>query len=198
MRSLILPFILACLLGLAGCEKPPVAPAQTGEEQPPLTFTGFTARGTHGATLDWEANADTAQVYSKRQLARVQSVRIRYFQKGKLVSVAKADTADLGTETHDILASGEVELRAQNGVTLYCDRLKWDHKRQRVSSDGAVRVVRKGSVLTGRGFSADRDLEDVVVREDVRIEASSITDAREQAKDLQDRKPVPPSEEDQP
>jgi hypothetical protein len=52
-----------------------------------------------------------------------------------------------------------------------------------VSTESWVKVTRRGSVLTGRGMTADRDLEDVVVKEDVQISASSITDVRDQARD---------------
>ena len=76
-------------------------------------------------------------------------------------------------------------LKAQNGVVLNTDRLQWDNQRQRVSTDSWVKVVRKGSTLTGRGLTADRNLEDVTVREDVTIEADSITDVRDQAKDVE-------------
>jgi LPS export ABC transporter protein LptC len=174
---------LALALLLSGCEKAPSIQPAGGEEQPSLTFMGFSARGTRLGVLEWEAQAATAQVYSQKRVAHAQQVTIRYFQKGLQVSVAKADSAEIGTESHDILAIGSVVLKARNGVVLETERLRWDNQRQRVSTDSRVKVTRQGSVLTGRGLSADRDLEDVVVREDVAISAASITDVREQAKD---------------
>jgi LPS export ABC transporter protein LptC len=174
---------LALALLIAGCEKAPSIQSAGGEEQPSLTFMGFSARGTRLGVLEWEAQAATAQVYSQKRVAHAQQVTIRYFQKGRQVSVAKADSAEIGTESHDILAIGSVVLKARNGVVLETDRLRWDNQRQRVSTDARVKVTRQGSVLTGRGLSADRDLEDVVVRQDVAISAASITDVREQAKD---------------
>jgi LPS export ABC transporter protein LptC len=174
---------LALALLLAGCEKAPNTPAPGGEEQPNLTFAGFNARGTRLGVVEWEAQAATAQVYNQKKLARAQQVTIRYFQQGRQVSVAEADTAEIGTESHDILALGSVVLRASNGTVLETDRLRWENQRQRVSTESWVKVTRRGSVLTGRGMTADRDLEDVVVKEDVQISASSITDVRDQARD---------------
>ncbi len=180
-RCLALAAALALLL--CGCEKAPDVPVPGGEEQPSLIFTGFSARGTRLGVLEWEARAATAQVYSQKRLAHAQQVTIRYFQQGRQVSVAQADAAEIGTESHDILALGAVVLKARNGVVLETDRLRWDNQRQRVSTESWVRVTRQGSVLTGRGLTADRNLEDVVVREDVKISASSITDVRDQARD---------------
>jgi LPS export ABC transporter protein LptC len=186
LKSMTILLGLALLLALAGCEKAPRVAANKGEEQPSLTFEGFSARGTRLGQLEWEAQAATAQVYSQKKLARAQVVTIHYIQKGRQVSVAKADEAEIGTESHDILAWGNVELKASNGVLLYTDRLHWDNQRQRISTESAVKVVRKGSILTGRGLQADRNLEDVTVREDVKISSVSVGDLREQAQDIKE------------
>lgn len=175
---------LFLLLALWGCEKAPRAPGSEEGEKASISFDGFKARGTRLGKLIWEAEARTAQVYAQRKAARAQEVRIRYLQDGRLASLATAREAELGTESHDIQAWGDVVVRSQNGVVLYAQRLNWDNRRQRLSSDGPVKVVRKDSVLTGRGLVADRDLQDVTVREDVSISAPSVNSLREQAEEL--------------
>jgi hypothetical protein len=51
-----------------------------------------------------------------------------------------------------------------------------------------VRLTRGGTVLTGLGFSADKDMHDVRVLDDVQAEASSVQRLREDAKSW---KPAP-------
>jgi LPS export ABC transporter protein LptC len=156
-----------------------VARGQGGEEKPSLIFTGFTARGTRLGALDWEARARTAQVYQSTKLATAQQVSIRYFQKGRLISTADADEAEINTETNDILAKGSVRLSARNGVVLYTDHLRWDHRRQRLATDAQVRVIRGASELTGRGLEADRELANVEVKDNVRIISRNLKEVQE-------------------
>ena len=52
---------LALALLFCGCEKAPSIQPAGGEEQPSLTFTGFSARGTRLGVLEWEAQAATAR-----------------------------------------------------------------------------------------------------------------------------------------
>ncbi len=179
--------LAACLLlaVLPACEKLPSLPASSGPEKPSLVFDGFTAEGTRLGVKLWEAKAATAQVYNDKKMAKVQDVSIRYFQDGRVVSRARADDADINTQTNDILASGHVVLQARNGAVLYTSRLRWDQKRQRVSTDEYVKVVKGDSILTGKGLVADRQLENVVVKEDVRIFARNLGAVKKLGVDLQ-------------
>lgn len=175
MKKILMAIALAFV---AGCEQAPQPRGKTGEEKPGLIFTGFTARGTRLGVLDWEASARTAQVYQARKLAEAQQVSIRYFQKAKLISQADADEAEINTQSNDILAMGNVRLSARNGVVLYTDRLSWDHRRQRLTTDSEVRVIRGTSELTGKGLVADRELTNVEIKENVRITSRSLKEAR--------------------
>jgi LPS export ABC transporter protein LptC len=191
MRHVRIIMLALGLLGLMpGCEKAPASRAPSAEEQASLVFSGFTAQGTKDGVKEWEAEAVTAQVFNQKKMARAQNMKIRYFQKGQLASVAQAREAEIGTESNDLLAWGNVVLRANNGVVLYADRLRWENKRGRLSSDGPVKVVRQGSVLTGRGLVADRNLEDVVVREDVQITTAPVSEVRKQQWQLDQMKPT--------
>lgn len=182
----LLAFSLAlALLGLAGCEKLPSLPLPGALEKPSLVFDGFTATGTRLGEKLWEARAATAQVFNDKKLARVQNVSIRYFKNGKVVSRARADEADLNTQTEDIAAQGNVVLQAQNGAVLYTSRLRWDQKHQRVSTEDWVKVVKEDSILTGKGLIADRDLEDVVVKENVQIFARNLGAVKQLGTELQ-------------
>lgn len=170
---------LACVL--AGCRRVPGGDAAPGAEQPGLLFQGFGARASHRGDLVWEARAARARVYDRDQRAVAEDVTLTYYSNGKPVSTARARSARMDLRRYDVDAEGDVQLRGNNGVILSTSRLKWDNRLQRASSSARVRVVRGGAVLTGRGFTADRELRDVRILEDVQAEAVSVEQLRREA-----------------
>jgi LPS export ABC transporter protein LptC len=170
---------LLALLSLLGCDQPlqsPAAPPRN--DTPSLIFEGFKARGSFKGIKQWEAVATRARVYNSTQSASAEEVAITYFQAGKPVSHARADHADIDLKNYDIVADGNVLVRAQNGVLLSTDKLSWDNATQEVHTHSAVKVWRGHSVLTGRGLIADRRLEKVEVQEDVKVEAANVQELR--------------------
>jgi LPS export ABC transporter protein LptC len=172
---------LAVLSFLAACRKVPVEAGNGQADQPGFLFQGFAARASHEGALVWEAHAVRARVFDKDQRALGEDVTLLYFQHGKQVSTAKAKTAKMDLKRYDVEAEGDVEVHGMNGVILQTQRLKWDNKAQRASSSARVRVIRGGAVLTGKGFTADRDLHDVRILEDVQAEAVSVQQLRKEA-----------------
>lgn len=170
--------LLAC--GVA-CRKVPNGLTGGGPEKPSFLFQGFAARASHEGALVWEARALRARVFDKDQRAFGEEVTIIYYQHGRPVSTAKAKTAKMDLKRYDVEAEGDVEVHGNNGVVLTTQRLRWDNKAQRASSSARVRVVRGGAVLTGKGFTADRDLHDVQILEDVQAEAASVEQLRKEA-----------------
>jgi LPS export ABC transporter protein LptC len=180
--------VAAFLLAAAGCEKPPEVPQGNQAEKPSLAFEGFRAEGTRLGVKEWESTARTAQVFQTSKLARAQQVFVRYFQKGQEVSQVQSDSAEINLDDHDILAMGHVILRSSKGAVLYTDRLRWQNQSQVISTDAWVKVIKGDNVLTGRGLTADRELEHVEVKEQVQVRAKSLEEARETAKELSKEK----------
>ena len=178
-------FLLLCLACLPACEKMPVASAKAGgEEEANLSFRGFKVRASHEGLLVWEAEAVSAKVFQEAHKADAQHVNMTYFQNGKAVSWAEADRADIDLKTYGVKARGDVKVRGRNGVVLTTTQLDWDNAAQIATSAAKVRVQRKGAVLTGWGFRADKALQDVRILRDVQAEAASVQDLRENSKGL--------------
>lgn len=174
-------FCLALLAFGGACRKAPPSLPSGGAEKPSFLFQGFAARASHEGALVWEAHAARARVFDKDQRAFGEDVTIVYYQHGREVSTAKARSAKMDLKRYDVDAEGDVEVHAKNGIILTTQRLRWDNKAQRASSSARVRVVRGGTVLTGKGFTADRDLHDVQILEDVQAEAVSVQQLRKEA-----------------
>jgi LPS export ABC transporter protein LptC len=173
--------LMAALAWAPGCRKVPVETANANGEKPSFLFQGFAARASHDGALVWEAHAVRARVFDKEQRALGEDVTLLYFLHGKPVSTARAKSAKMDLKRYDVEAEGDVEVHGMNGVILQTQRLNWDNKAQRASSSARVRVIRGGAVLTGKGFSADRDLHDVRILEDVQAEAVSVQQLRKEA-----------------
>jgi LPS export ABC transporter protein LptC len=182
-RRPLLFLVAACAL-LGACRKAPVAPAPGAAEKPGLLFRGFSARASHGGRTIWEARAVSARVYDQDQRAVASDVAITYFVDGRPVSRGWARSARMDLKDYDLEAEGDVRLEGSNGVKLYTSRLNWDNSLQRADSSARVRVVRGSTVLTGRGFSADRELRDVRILQDVQAEAASLQQLRHDASGL--------------
>jgi LPS export ABC transporter protein LptC len=191
MRRPFMGLALALAL-LQACRRAPApqsaAAAGASKAGSSLDLNGFHARASHLGALVWEAEAAQARVFRSEQRARGTDVTITYFSRGKKVSVARADHADLNLQDNDVDAQGHVVVHGTNGVLLETEKLHWDNTQQRATSQARVRLTRGGTVLTGLGFSADKDLHDVRVLADVQAEAVSVESLRQDAKSW---KPAP-------
>jgi LPS export ABC transporter protein LptC len=174
---------LALLLG--ACEKMPMA-AKAGKEEDTanLSFRGFKVRASHEGQMVWEAEALRAKVYQHSHRAEAEQVTMTYFQNGRRVSQAQADRADMDLKDYGVKARGHVRVKGSNGVLLLTEQLDWDNTLQMATSQGKVRVERKGTVLTGWGMRADRALQDVRILRDVQAEAQSVEELRKTGQDL--------------
>lgn len=76
-----------------------------------------------------------------------------------------AQQAQVNENTNDLLASGNVVVVSDSGVTLYTEELRWDHQRERIISDLFITFVQEQDTLTGVGFESDSDLKNWIIRQ---------------------------------
>ncbi|MDO9548711.1 MAG: LPS export ABC transporter periplasmic protein LptC [Candidatus Marinimicrobia bacterium] len=79
------------------------------------------------------------------------------------LSHLKSHRARVNENTNDLLASGNVVVVSDSGVTLYTEELRWDHRRERIISDVFITLVSDQDTLTGIGFESDSDLENWII-----------------------------------
>jgi LPS export ABC transporter protein LptC len=185
--AVLLLGLLALACGPDPSAKGSVAPKdrKKDDEKPSLLFQGFSARASHNGDLVWVAEAERARINHQGRGAHAEVVTVVYYSRGKVVSRARADRAEIDLKDYNIEADGSVEVHANNGVLLRTPHLDWDNKQQRISSEAKVMVVRGHTVLTGKGFTGDRDLRDVRILHDVQAEALSVNTLREDSKSWQ-------------
>lgn len=102
-------------------------------------------------------------------------VSVIYHQAGGKRAVLRASSARYDSLRKVMEASGTVRVEAE-GLVLETSQLVWDAGKSRITSDAFVKVTRGENVLTGKGLDADTEMENVVIKEDVRILASEPKD----------------------
>ncbi len=118
-----------------------------------------------------EIFADEASTSLDGRSVEGKGVRAVYHRAGGKLAVLRSNSARYDMKRKVLNASGGVRVDAENG-RLDAASLVWDAANNRLTSTGKVRVTKGGNVLTGRGLDADPELEQVVIKEDVRILAA--------------------------
>ena len=87
------------------------------------------------------------------------SIRVDFFDDiGRHTSYLTADSGLVNNQTNDLEAIGNVYARSDSGTSLWTQRLFWNNRTQKVTSDVFVKIVSPKETLQGVGFESDRDL----------------------------------------
>jgi|YelNatPaOPRAMG01_1025707.scaffolds.fasta_scaffold04377_17 Protein of unknown function (DUF1239). len=155
----IIPFTL--LLILTGCEEklqPTVIPVrgQLPDQESWNSTIVFTDSGSIRGVL----KAGHVVVFNNRDMTYLgDSIRVDFFNdQGKHTSFLTADSGVVNNRTNDLEAIGHVYAHSDSGTSLWTERLFWNNKSGKVTSDVFVRIVSPKESIQGVGFESDRDL----------------------------------------
>ena len=92
------------------------------------------------------------------------SVRVDFFDdKGVHTSFLTSDSGIVDDQTNNLEAIGNVYANNDSGTSLWTQRLYWNNKTQKVTSDAFVRIVSPKETIEGIGFQSDRDLRNYTI-----------------------------------
>lgn len=96
-------------------------------------------------------------------------VRISVFDSlGKLTSKILSDSGSSDAAMKVLIAWSNVFVKAENGVRVRAQRLVWDQRTHRVTSETYVQITtQKGDVLRGKGCDAAEDFSSWEFKHDV-------------------------------
>lgn len=87
-------------------------------------------------------------------------IRVDFFdEQGKHTSFLTADSGIVNDRTNDLEAIGHVYAHSDSGTSLWTERLFWNNKIGKVTSNVFVRIVSPKEAIQGVGFESDRDLK---------------------------------------
>lgn len=155
-------FIFGCFL-ILGCsrvdESGPVA--TNNEIVPDQEIWGGKIEITDNGRLQSIVQAGYMQSFQKKQMTLLDSgVTVDFFNKeGQHTSVLTSERASIEEKSDIFKAQGNVVVVSDSGAVLRTERLYWDKKKRRVSSDTLVILTTDLDSLRGYDFEADENLK---------------------------------------
>ena len=101
--------------------------------------------------------AAVARIYA-HDVTRAEDVQVDFYDRGQKVSVLTAKRGYLD-DSGRMTAEGSARVVTTEGAVLEADKIYWDVDKQKIRSDDAVKVTKRGEVLRGIGMSADQHLD---------------------------------------
>jgi LPS export ABC transporter protein LptC len=177
MRRLSTVFLicfLAVLAGLSGVVAWRVMARRTpATVQQPAPQAEYQIKEVHiNETLDgnlrWSLNADQAEVYEKKGITLMRNVVIQVFSRDGDWTVT-SDEGTLNNAPRDVALTGNVVIRASDGLEMRTGTLAWHNERRTLQTDDAVEIRREGTTITGRGLSVHMKEEMAALDRNVRV-----------------------------
>lgn len=159
---------LALALLLAGCTSPAGGPALAPSQE----AKGFDLTRSLKGEVEWKLQSPRAIFQEKDSSAKLDSPKIVLYKKGRPQTEARADTGVIDLGTYDTVLSGVVNVsnRAER-IQLKTDLLEYVAKAKEFRTERPVEIRRPEGVMRGRGLTANQDLTEIHVRNQVtRIE----------------------------
>ncbi len=160
--KLLLPVLFIFIFTLSSCEDK-FKPTQTNlnaddfpsQESWNSTVT-FSDSGKTKAVLD----AGHISVYSNRGYTLIDSgAKVDFYKDTKKVSTLTGRRSKVDDKTKDIEIYDSVVVVNTEGSELFTQKLLWNNKTQRVSSDEFVRIKTPTETIEGIGFESDQSLK---------------------------------------
>lgn len=107
---------------------------------------------THDGQATWTLKADSAAHNLKEGVARIENVRVTFFDKHLGNLTLQADHGELSTGKREVIAMGHVVVRSPRGYSFYTDRLNYREGDKILRTDQPVRLVSSNGVISGRGM----------------------------------------------
>jgi LPS export ABC transporter protein LptC len=104
---------------------------------------------------------------------------------GKQTSKVLSDSGETDASMQKLSVWGNVFVRAQNGTRVKAQKLLWNQKKHRVTSDSYVQLTtEKGDILRGKGLDAAEDFSSWQFMHDVSGRFPNFKERAERGKDL--------------
>jgi LPS export ABC transporter protein LptC len=162
--GIILAVVAACG-SVVGCESGGARPTATVQaaDTADQVLEGFSHYVTENGVRKSHIEADTAYFYEASQLALLRKLRATFYDaKGAESSKLTANHGTYRWQDGSMQADGKVVVIATDGRKLEAETLKFDPKKNEISTDQAFRFAHDNEFIQGTGFSSDPDFKNVV------------------------------------
>lgn len=108
---------------------------------------------TRGDRRFWRLQADSVAHEAQRQQANLENVRMTFYDQGEFGDILlTARSGKWFSETGNIELTGDVVVKNDQGLALYCQELSYDNKAELIASESSVRLVSEDMETKGLGL----------------------------------------------
>ena len=164
-RAARLVFGLALSAGAVGCGTGGARPTATVQaaDTADQVIEGFSHFVTSDGIRKSRVEADTAYFFEGPQLALLRHLRATFYDpKGAESSRLTADHGTYRWQDGSMDAQGNVVVVATDGRKLTAETIKFDPKKNEISTDRRFRFEHGTEFIQGTGFTSDPDFKNVV------------------------------------
>lgn len=165
MKGALVVTAMAMLAALGACGEETVRPplTATAADSADQMLEGMEHFITNDGVRRTRVLADTAYLYEATQLARLKRVKVTFYDAtGTETSTVVGDSGLYQTRDGSMSAWGHVVATTPDGRILKSEELKYDSRKQKISSDLPFVYDRPGSHLVGDAFHSDPDFKNIV------------------------------------
>ena len=137
---------------------------------------GFVYRQTEEGRIQWEVEAQNAQVYESEHHVVLERVQVRLLSENGQTMMLEADqgTLDTANSNFDLRNQEEwIAVELANGYTILTPSIHWEDSEQEIRTNDAVTIHGHGMTITGIGIIAELQMEKFRILDDVRVDVVS-------------------------
>ena len=154
--------LLLCFILLAGCTKE--------EKKVQVSIPGFSKTvliSSKEGKKVWKLICDNVRIEGeKTHLTKLTLL----LYKDKKTSKITADNGILDQDNETIELFGNVEASEDaEKIKLQTERLTWNEKEKRLTTESEITLQKEGLILSGRGFVAEADFSSMKITDGVRV-----------------------------
>jgi LPS export ABC transporter protein LptC len=118
----------------------------------------FILTETMDGELVWKLEADYADMYEDKDIARINGVEVKFYKDGEVSSHLTSDWGTVDLKSNNMVAYERVIVVTDDGDILRTSKLRWDASDKMIRSEEKVKLIRKKSIIYGIGFETDPEL----------------------------------------
>ena len=162
--------VLAAVLWPYLAQQPPKEVLNALPKQIDLALEKLHYTQNENGQRSWSVVADQAEYQRDSSQALLKTVHVVLYQAGRFGEVTlDAGQGRLQQALQQIDVWDQVQVRTSNQEQLFTDRLHYDGKQRRLSTEEPIRLVSPQMELTGKGLQVDLAQGRLLVKSDVRV-----------------------------
>lgn len=145
-------------------------------DQADAGMEGFVYRQTDEGLVQWEVEAEKAEIFETDHHAVLQTVQVKMFGRQGEKMTLHADSGTINTDTNEFELQNShdpIVIKLANGYTIFTPHIRWVEARQEISTKKPVTIQGHGMTITGIGLVGNFDSEEFSVLENVRVHVAS-------------------------